>query len=294
MAINTNKQVPALFYNGTPLVLNSNANPTNTYAQIAGKTVIHLKAEDLVGLTSIPANFQMSNSNLKTVIIPNTVTTIGDRAFSMTRNLDYFDFAPNSVFEGVYGPQEVWGESGIKELILPPSFKSFVSRNLFYACYNLTKLVFGTGTVNLSDTLNMINLQAIIILKDCSTTSDVPTITSSTIRPSDAKIYLINNETRISFSSATNWGANASRMFILNKIVIDGVEHYIALPNSDTMTQALTKGYLADMHNTDLTALYDFYTDSELTTPFTMSSLVSDYVTSLGTGFTVYTKPKEN
>jgi hypothetical protein len=86
-------------------------------------------------------------SKMKEIVVPDTITTVCEGAFSQCQNLEYFNFPKNIVFIGEGAFYEC---SGLKELILPSTVKN-ICRWTFAHCTSVSKLVIPEGVVSIGE-----------------------------------------------------------------------------------------------------------------------------------------------
>lgn len=70
MGIDPNRIIKRVLFNGNDIQLIGEGCELNKLPQVINKTVVELTAEDLAGLTNIPASWQENNKNLKKVELP--------------------------------------------------------------------------------------------------------------------------------------------------------------------------------------------------------------------------------
>ena len=102
----------------------------STYVPESLKTII------ILGGTSIPADAFYECSSLTSIVIPNSVTSIGGSAFNNCTQLQHVTFEPNSKLESISGGA-FYRCTSLISIIIPNSVTS-IGYNAFFSCYSLT------------------------------------------------------------------------------------------------------------------------------------------------------------
>ena len=105
------------------------------------------------------------NTQLNTVIIPNSVTTIGDKAFDGCYNLFSVTFGNSVQTIGEYAFRYCFSHEYIPAALSIPDSVESIGESAFYSCSNLTSVILGSGIKTIGDTAfcNCSSLSNIVI-----------------------------------------------------------------------------------------------------------------------------------
>lgn len=171
----------------------------NKLAKVIDKTIENIESGDLEGATSIGLSAFNSCINLKSVIIPSSVTTLAERAFVGCSSLTEIEIPSSVTSIGTYA----FSGSGLTNITIPSSVTS-IGGSAFHNCKNLTKVVYegqapsiSSYTFNNSTRINLYNFS------NCTT---VPTLasTNSLSYASGCKI-VVPDSLYDSWTTATQW-----------------------------------------------------------------------------------------
>ena len=168
---------------GTVTVQVAASGGANKLAQFVEGSMTEITADDLRGATKI-GNFAVQNrQQVVSIVIPNTVQTIGEYAFSQARNLSNVVFEEGSQLKTIEGNAFYYVTNGFASIILPQTLESIGARAFEY-CMNLKSVVMKSTTP--------------------------PTIQANTFNnvPSDC-VFTVPYGSGEAYRTATNWSARA-------------------------------------------------------------------------------------
>ena len=155
----------------------------NKFASLVSRTITEATAEDLMGSISIEDYAFYRCSNLTTITVPDSVTSIGSNAF--------------------------YNCSSLTSITIPESVTK-IGSNAFYNCSSLTSITIpssvksiGYGALQIGSSTS----KATIIMKSTTT----PSIQSATIGSNVEKI-IVPKGTLEAYKSATNWSKLADKI----------------------------------------------------------------------------------
>lgn len=279
MAINNNKKVSALYNNGTQLVLNTQANPRNSYADIYRKVAAHIYAEDLQGMTSLPSNFYSSSSTLQSIILASSIKSIENVAFDNVRT--FFDIiydkenAENSQLTTIRNG--AFNIANVNNAIFPDSVTTVEQGAFLNGGANIRKLSFGAGLSTVHGGSNSGAINNFILRRAYTDASQLPALgTTTSLLYYTQNIWVADETSKTLLSSAANWSSSASKMKVMHTIYLDGVAKQICVNSNELIATGLVNGLLSDDISENLGLKYDFFYDSDYTQPITPTNYYVD------------------
>ena len=122
---------------------------TNKLPQVVDGSITELTAEDLAGATKLRDNIFLQYSSLKKVVIPDSVTSIGNYAFR-----DCSGLTSVTIGNGVtsIGNNTFYNCSKLTSIIVPDGVKT-VGSYVFYGCSSLADVVIGNGVTVITNSM---------------------------------------------------------------------------------------------------------------------------------------------
>lgn len=174
----------------------------NKLAQLLDRTIVELTASDLQGATSIFDNSFRQCNQLKSVVIPSTVKTIGQTAFEYCRALETVVLQDGIETIGY----AVFGYCGLLSAEVPDSVKGQLYYTFNY-CEKMKIATVGTGVTSINATFRACRAMETLIVK--ATTP--PTLSSDALWACNALTeILVPIGSGDTYKSATNWSEKAS------------------------------------------------------------------------------------
>lgn len=209
--VDTGIAIKKVKINGQEMLLQGTGNAINKLPQVMNKTVTELTADDLRGLTSIPASWQNGNKLLGRLEIPNTVSTIGTNAFNECNNLTKVVFEEGSLLTNI--PNNCFSRIGVADVYLPDSIETiggYAFNGINYSGHSITVRV-GSG-IKTIEGVAFTNRGKITLIfnKKCLTAEDVPTLSSKL--GAICTVYVPDETTQTLLQNATNWSASTIKL----------------------------------------------------------------------------------
>lgn len=144
----TRVQVGDLYYNLSGTSASVKQNPNGKYEKdeyVIPQSVIYNGLDFTVNAIE---SYAFNSSNVKTISLPNTISSIGAYAFSNCKNLTSVEKFPNSIIQ--FGPSVFNNCSNLTTVIIPKSVQEFISssfsfseeKNPFYSCNLLREIIY--------------------------------------------------------------------------------------------------------------------------------------------------------
>lgn len=148
-------------------------------------------------------NYMFYTANAKTVIIPNTVTAIGEDAFFLANDLTTV-IIPNSV---TIIEKYAFEDCTLQTVTIPSSVTS-IGEHAFYMCISLSSIEIPSGVTSIGGSA----------FEECSNLASVtvkavtpPTLGSDAFKYTNCPIY-VPSESVSTYKAATGWSTYASRI----------------------------------------------------------------------------------
>ena len=179
----------------------------NKLAKLIDGTITEMTANDWGGATNI-RSYCFSSTNIASVEMADTITTIEGYAFRRCSTLTHLKFSNNLLTIGGSAFVEC---KGLKEEIIIPNSVTTIGQQSFYSCTNIPKITVGTSvTLIQGDAFNNVgsssNKPVLVMLP-----TTPPTLQSNAISSYFQKI-IVPKGCLSAYQSATNWSALASIM----------------------------------------------------------------------------------
>ena len=202
------RSVSGVYFNGTYMRITPTGTATNKIAGTINKTVAVLTADDLRGLVTIPQQWQMNNTYLTKLEIPNSVTSIGKEAFKDCTSLREVTFEQNSLCKYIYTYAFNNCNTNLKKIEFPDSLET-ISDNCLWAT-NVEYIGFGSGIKTIGKTItNSTLLKTIVLNKQCITEADVPALGSKF--PSGI-VYVPDETTQTLLQNTSPWNQSTIKL----------------------------------------------------------------------------------
>ena len=166
------------------------------------------------GVTDIPGSTFTNCTSLCSILLPNTVCSIGSKAFLGCSSLETLTI-PESV-----GPiyRSAFQESGLKEICIPNSVYGLYHQ-VFSGCSQLTSVIIGSGVTELSDNFEKCYNLDLIKVAEGNPVYDSREDCNAVILTSENKLILGASKTTIP-STVTSIGSRAFAHSNITSVVI--------------------------------------------------------------------------